>query len=145
MTGRIASMSDAARSLRRNGLAGGGVALAILAAAPATAGAHGFASPLGWWLLLAFCLLPLAFSVHLLFDSALFRLAASHETEETGLAAIDDVLARMGLRAPDGRTAPLGERLAGCGRLLRLQRISLAIGLVLFAILLLDAANGGGA
>ena len=31
MTGRIASMSDAARSLRRNGLAGGGVALAILA------------------------------------------------------------------------------------------------------------------
>lgn len=143
MTGRIPSASDAARSLRRNGLAGGGVALLILAAAPPTAGAHGFASPLAWWLLLVFCLLPLAFSVHLLFDAALFRLAASHETEEAGLAAIDDVLARMGLRRQDGRTAPLSERLAGCRRLLRLQRISLAIGLVLFAVLLLDASNGG--
>ena len=138
------STEGAARSLRRNGLAGGGIALAILAAAPPTAGAHGFTGPLAWWLLLSFCLLPLAFSVHLLFDAALFRLAASHDTEEAGLAAIDDVLARMGLRTRDGWTAPLAERLAGCRRLLRLQRISLAVGMTLYAILLLDAANGGG-
>lgn len=138
------SADNAARSLRRNSLIGGGIALAILAAAPPTAGAHDFTGPLAWWLLLSFCLLPLAFSVHLLFDAALFRLAASHDTEEAGLAAIDDVLARMGLRARDGRTAPLAERLAGCRRLLRLQRISLVIGIALYAILLLDATNGGG-
>ena len=71
--------TDAARRLRRNALAGGAMALLILAVAPPTAGAHGFTGPLAWWLLLAFCLLPLALSVHLLFDAALFRHAASHE------------------------------------------------------------------
>lgn len=134
---------SAARRLRRNGFIGGGAALLILALAPPTAGAHGFAGPLAWWLLLAFCLLPLAFSVHLLFDAALFRLAASHDAEEAGLAAIDDVLVRMGLRAGDGATRTLPERLAGCRRLVWLQRISLAAGMALYAILLLDAAGGG--
>ena len=110
--------------------------------APPTAGAHGFTGPLAWWLQLAFCLVPLAFSVHLLFDAALFRLAASHDAEALGLAAIDDVLARMGLRARGGDPAPLTARLAGCRRLVWLQRIALAIGVVLYLILLLDATDG---
>lgn len=143
MTAWKTATKSAARRLRRNGFIGGGAALLILALAPPTAGAHGFAGPLAWWLLLAFCLLPLAFSVHLLFDAALFRLAASHDAEEAGLAAIDDVLVRMGLRAGDGVTRTLPERLAGCRRLVWLQRISLAVGMALYAVLLLDAAGGG--
>jgi hypothetical protein len=134
--------TGAARRLRRNGLAGGLIAVLILAAAPPTAGAYGFTGPLAWGLLLAFCLLPLALSVHLLFDAALFRLAASHGDEENGLVAIDDVLARMGLRDRSAISAPMATRLAGCRRLVWLQRITLGIGAVLYAILLLDAADG---
>ncbi|MBO9630229.1 MAG: hypothetical protein J7516_12410 [Shinella sp.] len=137
--------NDAARRLRRNAFAGGGVAVLILAIAPPTAGAEGFAGPLPWWLLFAFCLLPLAVSVHLLFDAALFRLAASHDDETAGLVAIDDVLVRMGLRSASPAPAPLADRLAGCGRLLRLQRIALAIGVALYLVLLLDMIAGGGA
>ena len=136
-------VSDAIRRLRRNGLVGGGAALFILAIAPPTAGAEGFTGPLAWWLLLAFCLLPLAVSVHLLFDAALFKLAASHESEAAGLAAIDDVLARMGLRSASPVPAPLADRLAGCRRLLRLQRVSLAVGVALYFVLLVDMAEGG--
>ena len=138
-------MTDAARRLQRNGLAGGAIALLILAVAPPTAGAYGFTGPLAWWLLLAFCLLPLAVSVHLLFDAALFRLAASHEEEAAGLAAIDDVLARMGLRAPEPVFRTFPGRLAGCRRLLRLQRISLGIAGLLYIVLLIDMITGGGA
>lgn len=135
---------DAAHHLRRNGLVGGAIALSILIIAPPTAGAYGFNGPLAWWLLLAFCLLPLALSVHLLFDAALFRLAASHGNEAAGLPAIDDVLARMGLRQRDGMPASLTERLKGCRRLVRMQRLSLVIGVLLYGILLLDAIEGGG-
>lgn len=138
-------MNDTVKRLRRNGLAGGGVALLILAIAPPTAGAEGFTGPFAWWLLLAFCLLPLAVSVHLLFDAALFRLAASHDDETAGLTAIDDMLARMGLRSASPVPAPLADRLAGCGRLLRLQRIALSIGVALYLVLLLDMIAGGGA
>jgi hypothetical protein len=145
MTEVKGSMTDAARRLQRNGLAGGAIAMLILAVAPPTAGAYGFTGPLAWWLPLAFCLLPLALSVHLLFDAALFLLAASHENENAGLAAIDDVLDRMSLRKKGGVTASLAERLAGCGRLLLLQRGTLLIAVLLYAILLLDGMDGGGA
>jgi hypothetical protein len=142
MTAWKTVLADTVRRLRLNGAIGAGIALLIIVAAPPTAGAHGFAGPLAWGLLLAFCLVPLALSVHLLFDAALFRLAASHETEELGLAAIDDVLARMGLRARQGAPAPLTVRLAGCWRLVWLQRVTLAIGVLLYLVLLLDAADG---
>lgn len=144
MSGWKTVAGDAAGWLRRNGLAGGAAALLVLAIAPPTAGAEGFTGPLAWWLLLAFCLLPLAVSVHLLFDAALFRLASSHDDEATGLAAIDDVLARMGLRSPSPVPAPLIDRLAGCRRLVRLQRLSLAIGVALYLVLWLDMVAGGG-
>lgn len=145
MSGWKTVAGDAAGQLRRNGLAGGAAALLVLAIAPPTAGAEGFTGPLAWWLLLAFCLLPLAVSVHLLFDAALFRLAASHDDEATGLAAIDDVLARMGLRSASPVPAPLIDRLSGCSRLVRLQRLSLAIGIALYLVLFLDMVAGGAA
>ena len=140
-----AAVSNTVRQLRRNGFAGAAIALLILAIAPPTAGAEGFSGPFAWWLLLSFCLLPLAVSVHLLFDAALFRLAASHEDDATGLAAVDDVLARMGLRAPETLLRTLPERLAGCRRLLRLQRVSLGIAGLLYVILFVDMIAGGGA
>ncbi|WP_411035899.1 hypothetical protein [Shinella sp. BYT-45] len=136
--------ADTAGRLRRDGLIGGALALLILAAAPPTASAHGFAGPLAWWLLLASCLLALALSVHLLFDAALFCLAGSHDEEPAGLAAIDDVLARMGLRRRDGMPRPLRERIAGCRRLVWRQRIALTAAALLYAVLLLDATDGAG-
>lgn len=137
-------LSGTVRRLRLNGTIGGLLAVLILAFAPQTAGVHGFTGPLAWGLLLAFCLLPLALSVHILFDAALFRLAASHDKEEAGLAAIDDVLARTGLRALSGVPASLPERLSGCRRLVWLQRAALAIGVALYLMLLLDATEGAG-
>ena len=145
MTEWRTTIADAARRLKRNGLAGGAAALLILAVAPPTAGAHGFSGPLAWGLLLAFCLMPLALSVHLLFDAALFRLAASYDGEAAGLSAIDDVLARMGLRARESVSATLPERLRGCLRLLWMQRIALAIAAALYFVLLHDGMEGGGA
>ena len=142
MTEWKTTLAGTTRRLRLNGAIGGSFALLILAVAPPTAGAHGFTGPLAWWLLLALCLFPLALSVHLLFDAVLFRLAASHDTEETGLAAIDDGLARMGLRARGGIPPALPQRLAGCRRLIWLQRTALAIAVALYLILLLDAADG---
>ncbi|MNH90175.1 hypothetical protein D3C73_427090 [compost metagenome] len=130
--------AKAVRRLRCNGIGGGLGALLLLAIAPLTAGSHGFGSALGWLLLLAFCLVALALAVHLLFDAALFRVALSHDGEEAGLAAIDDALARMGLRAKPAVPAPLPQRFSGCRRLILLQWLSLVAG-----ILLLDAMNGG--
>lgn len=131
-----------AQRLRRSGIGGGLIALLLLAVAPVTAGAHGFTAALGWWLLLGFCLAPIALAVHLLFDAFLFRLAASHDSEEDALAAIDDVLARMGLRARPTAPAPLSQRFSGCRRLVLLQWSTLAIAILLYGILLLDAVDG---
>lgn len=131
------------RRLQRHGVAGGTIAFVLLAIAPLTAGAHGFTTALGWWLLPAFCLITLALAIHLQFDTLLFRLAASHDSEEAGLAAIDDLLARMGLRASPPVRASLLQRFAGCRRLVLLQWLALSVGIVPYGILLLDAMNGG--
>jgi hypothetical protein len=131
-----------ARRLRRNGINGGLIALLLVAVAPVTAGAHGFTAALGWWLLLAFCLAAIALAVHLLFDARLFHLAASHQSEGEGLAAIDDVLARMRLRAKPAVPAPLLQRFTGCRRLILLQWSTLAIAILLYGILMLDAIDG---
>jgi hypothetical protein len=131
-----------ARRLRRNGIASGLIAILLIAVAPVTAGAHGFTAALGWWLLLAFCLALIALAVHLLFDARLFDLAASHDSEGEALAAIDDVLARMRLRAKPAVPAPLLQRFSGCRRLILLQWSTLAIAILLYGILLLDAVDG---
>ncbi len=135
--------AKAVRRLRCNGICGGLVALFLLGAAPLTAGAHGFGAAFGWLLLLAFCLVALALAVHLLFDVGLFRIALSYDNEEAGLAAIDDVLARMGLKAKTAVPAPLLQRFSGCRRLILLQWLALVAGILLYGILLVDALNGG--
>lgn len=143
MTDWKTATTQMAGRLRRNSLGGSLVALLVLAIAPLTAGANGFGAALGWLLLLAFCLVALAVAVHLLFDAFLFRVALSHDSEEAGLSAIDELLARMGLRVRPVVAAPLSQRFSGCRRLILLQRLTLTIGIVLYGILLLDAVNGG--
>jgi hypothetical protein len=132
-----------ARRLQRHGVGGGMIALVLLAGAPLTAGADGFTAAPGWWLLLALCLVSLSRAIHLQFDALLFRAVASHDSEEAGLAAIDDLLARMGLRARPAVPATLLQRFSGCRRLVLLQWLALSLGIVLYGILLLDALNGG--
>lgn len=134
--------STAAHNLGRNAIFCGLASALPLILGPITAGYQGFDSPLGWLLLLAFCLVVLAFTIHLLFDALLFRLASSHETETAGLAAIDDVLLRMRLRKPDANPRGLDRRIAGSRRIIWQQRCALAVCLILFAILLLNATNG---
>ncbi len=142
MTQWKTTTSAAARNLGRNAISCGLTALLPVILGPITAGYQGFASPLGWLLLVAFGLIVLALTIHLLFDALLFRLASSHETEAAGLAAIDDVLSRMGLRTPDTAPPGLDRRIAGSRRIVWQQRFVLAVCLVLFAILLLDATDG---
>jgi hypothetical protein len=132
-----------AQTFRRSGAIGGLMAILIMATAPLTVGAHGFHSPLAWWLLLGLALVVLALSLHLIFDAALFRLSSSHEQEQAGLLAIDDVLSRMGLRTPNAaQLRPLEDRIRGTRRLVWLQWLALAITLLLDAILFIDATNG---
>ena len=114
--------------LRRNALAGATVAIAVLAAGSAVC-----LSPLPAMLLLGFCVAALASAAYLLFDAALFRLAASYAQEEDGLAAIDDVLDRAGLRSRPHETRPLAARLAGTRRILIVHRVLAAIAILLFA------------
>ena len=142
MTQWKTTTSAAARNLGRNAILCGVAALLPLILGPVTAGYQGFVSPLGWLLLLAFGLIVVAMTIHLLFDALLFRLASSHETEAAGVAAIDDVLSRMRLRTPDAAPRGLDRRIAGSRRIVWRQRFVLAVCLVLFAILLLDATDG---
>jgi hypothetical protein len=76
----------------------------------------------------------LALSVHLLLDAALFRLVSSHDDEATGLAAIDMVLQRTGLKKADGDTRPLTARISGADRILLRQRAALAVFVALFVL-----------
>ncbi len=142
MTQWNAAASAAARNLGRNSIFCGLAALLPLLGGPITAGYRGFVPQLGWLLMLVFCVIVLALAIHLLFDALLFRLAASHETETAGLAAVDDLLSRMQLRKPDGTPPGLERRIAGSRRIVWRQRFALAICLVIFAILLLDATDG---
>ncbi|MBB2686692.1 hypothetical protein N2597_14785 [Rhizobium sophoriradicis] len=131
--------SAAARDLRRNSLFCGLTALLPLIAGPITGGYGGFAPTLSWLLMLVCCGIVLALAIHLLFDALLFRLAASHETEAAGLAAVDDLLFRMQLRKPDPTPPGLEKRIAGSRRIVWQQRLALALYLVIFAILQVNA------
>jgi hypothetical protein len=142
MTQWNVTAAAAARSLGRNSICCGLVALLPLIAGPIAVGYRGFVPLLGWLLMLVFCVMVLALAVHLLFDALLFRLASSHETEAAGLAAVDDLLSRMQLRKPGGAPPGLERRIAGSRRIVWRQRFALAICLVIFAILLFDASDG---
>ncbi|ANL66799.1 hypothetical protein AMC82_CH03179 [Rhizobium phaseoli] len=142
MTPWQTAASAAARNLGRNSIFCGLAALLPLIAGPVTVGYRGFAPTLGWLLMLVFCGIVLALAVHLLFDALLFRLASSHETEAAGLAAVDDLLSRMQLRKSEGAPAGLEKRIAGSRRIVWQQRLALALYLVIFAILQLNASAG---
>ncbi|WP_434729609.1 hypothetical protein [Rhizobium binae] len=142
MTPWQTAASAAARNLGRNSIFCGLTALLPLITAPITAGYRGFAPTLGWLLMLVFCGIVLALAIHLLFDALLFRLAASHETEAAGLAAVDDLLFRMQLRKPDRTPRGLEKRIAGSRRIVWQQRLALVLYLAIFAILQLNASSG---
>ncbi|PDT05930.1 hypothetical protein CO666_04890 [Rhizobium chutanense] len=137
MTQWNGAASAAARHLGRNAIFCG-----LTALLPLTVGGYrGLAPSLGWLLMLVFCVIVFALTVHLLFDALLFRLASSHQTEAAGLAAIDDLLLRMQLRKPDGAPRGLDRRIAGSRRIVWRQRFALAICLVIFAVLLIYAGD----
>ncbi|MBX5159887.1 hypothetical protein HJB84_29965 [Rhizobium sp. NZLR1b] len=142
MTQWNATASAAARNLGRNSIFCGLTALLPLIVGPITAEYRGFAPPLGWLLMLVFCVIVLALAIHLLFDALLFRLASTYDTETAGLAAVDDLLSRMQLRKLDRTPPGLERRIAGSRRIVWQQRFALAICLAIFAILLLDATDG---
>ncbi|ULR45104.1 hypothetical protein [Rhizobium sp. K102] len=133
--------SAAARDLGRNAIFCGLTALLPLIAGPMIAGYPGVAPMLGWLLMLVFCGIVLALAIHLLFDTLLFRLAASHETEAAGLAAVDDLLSRMQLRKPDRTPPGLEKRIAGSRRIVWQQRLALVLYLGILAILQLNASH----
>lgn len=63
----------------------------------------------------------LALAANLAFDALLFRVIASHGDEETGGAAVDDLLRRMRLKPLPPATRPFAERAAGARRLAAIQ------------------------
>ena len=81
----------------------------------------------------------LAFSAILLFDALLFRLMASYEDEWKGGAAVDDILARMRLKATPPDTRSLAQRAAGTRHLVARQRFALAVFVLALGLPLLTA------
>ncbi|KAB2667394.1 hypothetical protein F9K91_01215 [Brucella tritici] len=119
--------------LRRNGFLGIAFAVVLLAVAPFMRPAHDLAFWLIWPLLLVSALIVLGIAAHLLFDAALFRLIAS--SGETGLAEVDHILERMGLRSSDGAVRPLAARIEGSRRIMGRLRFFMGLGIVLFILL----------
>lgn len=124
-----------ARSLQRNALAAGGLTAVVLLAAPllATPGTLVFSAL--WPLLWLSALIAAGICAHLLLDAALFRLIASHDDVGDGCAAVDNLLARVRLRAAPVGIRPLNERMAGSRRLIRRQRLAVTAVVVLFGLL----------
>lgn len=75
----------------------------------------------------------LGIAAHLLFDAALFRLIVS--SDETGLAEVDHILERMGLRSNDGAVRPFAARIEGSRRIIGRLRFFMGLGIVLFILL----------
>lgn len=78
-------------------------------------------------------LIVLFFAAYMLFDAALFRVIASHASEEEGCHAVDILLARLHLRKLPHATPLLDTRMAGTNRLLMKLHLAFAVFLVLFA------------
>jgi hypothetical protein len=62
-----------------------------------------------------------ASSALLVFDAFLFRLMASYPDDAAGGAAVDEILARMGLKPRPTKTRPLEDRIRGTNRILMIQ------------------------
>ena len=128
--------------LRRNGFFGIAFAVVLLAIAPFMRPAYDLAFWLIWPLLLANVLIVLGIAAHVLFDAALFRMIAS--SGETGLAEVDHILERMGLRSNDGSVRPLAARIEGSQRIMARLRFFIGLGLVLFMLLATVPSGQGG-
>lgn len=133
----ITTSLEAAAHLKRNALWGSILVPLLLAVAPFLRETHDLVFFILWTILLFGGLSVLVSSAHLLLDAALFRLIASTADERKGLEEVDNVLSRAGLRALADTTRPLPERIAGSLRLVRRQRIILAICVILFLTLAL--------
>ncbi|MBR7652725.1 hypothetical protein [Brucella oryzae] len=119
--------------LRRNAFLGIAFAVVLLAVAPFMRPVHDLAFWLIWPLLLVSALIVLGIAAHLLFDAALFRLIVS--SDETGLAEVDHILERMGLRSNDGAVRPFAARIEGSRRIIGRLRFFMGLGIVLFILL----------
>lgn len=139
-----ASAQAAAKSLKRDAFIGIAVAIVLLAAAPFTRPAHDFAFLLLWPLLAAAAITALGIAAHLLFDVALFRLAATGMNEADAMTELDTLLDRMGLRAKPATPRPLQVRIEGSRRIVMRLRLLLAAGAVLFLLLALLPPGKGG-
>jgi hypothetical protein len=128
MTARLA------KALRCEGLSAILLVIALLAAAPVIHGLADMPWTALWLCLIATAAAALAFSVHLLLDAMLFNLAASFPDETAGCRAVDEFLARAGLRAASAAPRLLSDRVAGTKRLILRHRITVAIFVALFAI-----------
>ncbi|MBD8554559.1 hypothetical protein IFT84_08440 [Rhizobium sp. CFBP 8762] len=103
-----------------------GIAFAVVALLLMTVGQHDDRFLLNIALVLA-GLTTLGASLHLVLDAALFQLALTRDSEQSGLAAIDHTLADMGLRPLPVKAASLSVRLAGTRRILLRQIAALVI------------------
>ncbi len=90
-----------------------------------------------WPLMMIGGLITLFLTGYLLFDAALFRFIASHEDELDGCKALDDILARMRLRARPEKTRPLNARISGTKSVLVKLHIAFAAFVTLFVALVL--------
>jgi len=88
-----------------------------------------------WPLMIVGGLITLFLAVYLRFDAALFRFIASHEDENEGCRAVDDILARMHLRKRPLVTRPLHTRMTRTNNLLMKLHLAFAAFLALFAAL----------
>lgn len=124
-----------AAKLRLNALAGmalvGAALLAILVF-------NDFYRPMGlvfWSAFLLAAAAALGLSHYILFDAMLFRLIASHKSEAAGGKAVDEFLAKSGLRKAPAVNRTLAARMAGTARLLNYQRAALLVFLALFVFM----------
>lgn len=121
--------------LRFNAFAGIGLVGAVFFGLPVFVSFQSSASLILWPALALAAAAALALSVYLLFDAMLFRLIASHESEAAGGKAVDDFLAKSGLRKAPDANRTLAARMAGTMRLLRFQRAALLVFLALFVFM----------
>lgn len=134
----------AAKSLKLNAFIGFTAAIVLLMAAPFTRSSQDMAFLLLWPLLLASTIIALFTAAHLLFDAALFRLAATGADEAIAMRELDTILERMGLGIKPATLRPLQARIQGSRRIVMRLWFILIVGAGLFLLLALLPSGKGG-
>ena len=116
----------AARLMWQAVLTSAAVALALAALPPTAGNLLGVAA--------------LALAANLAFDALLFRVIASHDDEQSGGAAVDDLLHRMRLKPLPAAVRPLADRAAGARRLAAIQFGVTAVYLAIAASVAMERA-----